>query len=371
MTGKLKKVFNDFNFPGESKFAQILKKLGVKASTKEIKDFLHTQTINQTFNEPKKKQGHSVSFQYLDVVQMDIIDMSTFYNTNSHYKYVLLIIDTFSRFVWAYAMKSKTIESVEEALDKFFSKNKPNIIVSDNEASFMSGVIQKLFHRLDIKHITADPGDHKVLGVIDRLCRTIKVIIYKYMKQNNTTKYIDRLGDIIDSYNNSPHSSLLQLTPKEATLPENEEIIFNLNLEKAAKNNRYSNLFKVGDTIRVRNRKQQFERAFDEKYSDVKTIQEIGKKRAILTDGSSVDLRRLRKIQGLVQEKGEKDEVENAKKENKIKKKLAKEQLDIKEEPIQEPARVLRSNKTQREALAVKQEEGRTLRDRKPVSYKT
>ena len=40
MIEKLEKVFNDYNFPGESKFSQNLKKLGVKSTTKEIKDFL-------------------------------------------------------------------------------------------------------------------------------------------------------------------------------------------------------------------------------------------------------------------------------------------------------------------------------------------
>jgi hypothetical protein len=293
---ELKEIFEKYHYPGKDKFTRILKKLGVIATTKDIETFLNAQSINQTFNEPRKVEGHTVSFSYLDRVQMDIIDMSKFYATNSHFNYLLIIIDIFSRFIWVYALKSKNIENVETVLDKFVEKNKPNIIITDNESSFISGKIQKKLESYHIKHITADPGDHKVLGVVDRVCRTIKVIIYKYMKENHTTKYLKHLPDIIDSYNNTPHSSIFNLTPEEATKKENYQKIFELNLEKGINNNKHRNSFSEGDNVRVRNKKKQFERAYDDKYGDVKTIKELGKKRAVLDDGQSVDLRRLKKI---------------------------------------------------------------------------
>lgn len=351
MIEKLQYIFEKFNYPGKNKLTLILKKLGIKKTTKEITDFIDVQAINQVFNEPKKIEGHIVAFHHLDRVQMDIIDMSKFYNTNGHFSYVILIIDVFSRKLWGYATKDKTIESVEKVVQKFCEKNKPNIIVSDNESAFMSDKIQKLFETLHIKHITADVRDHNVLGIIDRVCRTMKTLVYKYMSENRTTKYLEHLNEIVDAYNNTPHRGIFYLSPNEATLSENYQKIFDLNLEKGKNNNKYINEFAVGDTIRVRNRKKQFERAFEPKYSEVKTISEMGKKRAVLTDGDSVDLRRLKKVVSLKpSEKHPKVDVLNeALRNNKIEKAIKREHLEIEtnEKQLKAPhtGRVLRSTK--------------------------
>ena len=46
-----------------------------------------------------------------------------------------------------------------------------------------------------------EPNDHKALGIIDRAIQTIKNVIYKYMKQENTTSYYKTLPFIIEAYN--------------------------------------------------------------------------------------------------------------------------------------------------------------------------
>ena len=105
------------------------------------------------------------------------------------------------------------------------------ILIINYLLKITKGKIQKLLEQHNIKHITAEPGDHKVLGIIYRVCRTIKVNIYKYMKENNTTKYLEQLPKIIDGYNNTPHRSIFNLSPDEAVKKGNEKRLFDLNLE--------------------------------------------------------------------------------------------------------------------------------------------
>ena len=350
MTDKLQKIFNDFFYPSKEKFIQILKQLGITESKDKIDDFIKSQSINQIYNEQRKKQGHIVSFSFLDRVQMDIIDMSKFYNTNSYYTYVMLFIDVFSRKLWAYALKDRTIESIIRVLEKLIDSIKPNnigIIVSDNESSFISNKIQQLLKNNNIKHITAEVGDHKVLGIIDRVCRTIKVNIYKYMKENNTTKWLDKLPQIIDAYNNIPHKSILNLTPNEATEEKNQHKLFELNINKSESNNKYKNEIKVGDTVRIRNKKKQFERAYDEKYGNVRVIKEIGKRRVVLDDDTSADIRRLKKVSGIQQEEDVKlDALTQALKDSRVNKKLNREGIDSNE--LEQP-RMTRSQVKEKE----------------------
>ena len=337
-------IFEKYHYPGTNKFREILKQLGVKFSTKELQTFIEAQSINQIYNEQKNKQGHIVAFHYLDSVQMDIIDMSTFYNTNSHYKFILLIIDVFTRKLWAFTLKNKNNESVMNALETFVEHNKPSVVISDNESSFISAKTQLFFTEHKIKHITCEPGDHKVLGIIDRVCRTIKVNIYKYMTRNNTTKYVSHLPDIVNTYNETPHQSILNLTPYEATEQQNFRKIFELNLEKGKHNGFKAQTFRVGDFVRIRNKRKQFERAYDEKYSNVHRISELSSKYVTLDDGSTADIRRLKKV-AYIDAKQTQHAVKDALKENKIKKAIAREHLEIKNNEFLQPLKERRVKK--------------------------
>ena len=334
----LKEIYYKYNFPGREKLKQILKKENIKVSTKQLNEFISKQEVNQIFNEPVKRKGHTVSFAYLDRVQIDILNMDEYSMKNKGFSYIMLVIDIFSRKLWAFLLKKRDQSNVEEALSEFIKKHKPNIIISDNEASFMSKQTQKLFNDNNIKHINTEPTDHRALGVIDRISRTIKTIIVKHMKFINSTAYTDYLPTIIKMYNETPHPGILDLTPNEATKEENKQLLFDYNLEKAKNNNIQQKKLKVGDNIRIRNRKKTFERAYDKKYSDIQTIVELTKTRAKLDDDTTVSLRRLKRVQPVDDEPMERemkrneekkpDVIDEAKKESKIKKTISRAGLD-------------------------------------------
>jgi len=338
MQSELKEIYIKFNFPGKEKLNKILKKENIKVSNKQLNEFIAKQEINQVFNEPVKRRGRTVSFQYLDRVQIDILNMDEYSIKNKGFSYIMLIIDIFTRKLLVFLLKKRDQSNVETALTEFINKHKPNIIISDNEASFMSKRTQKLFDDNNIKHINTEPTDHKALGVIDRISRTIKTIIVKHMKYSKSTTYIDSLPTILKMYNDTPHPGILNLTPNEATLEENYQLLFDYNLEKAKNNKSQQNKLKVGDQVRIRNRKKTFERAYDKKYSDIQTVEELTKTRATLNDGKSVSLRRLKKVEPIdinlmKEERNEQvekplDAIDLSKKDNKIKKAISRAGLE-------------------------------------------
>ena len=324
----IKKYYEKYNFPNKNKFRSILKKEGVSISTKDLDSFLKKQEVNQIYNEPVKLRGHTVSFEYLDRIEMDILNMENYATQNKGYAYILLIIDIFTRKAWAYLMKKRDEENVKRVLEEFVNKYHPHIIISDNEKSFLSKDTQEFLGKKHIKHITAEPTDHKALGVIDRVSKTIKIILTKHMHNKHTTKYYTFLPEIIANYNSTPHTSLFGLSPDEAAEPKNFNLLFNYNLQKGAKNTTHAQQFEVGDTIRIRNRKGVFERAYDKKYSDIRKIVSIDKNIAHLDDDTTVNLRRLRKVDsGTEVEKHNKiDEVIS---KAKTQKRVRKEKLEV------------------------------------------
>ena len=75
---------------------------------------------------------------------IDCINMTSFANNNrgqqNGYKFILTVVDYFSRFVWARKMKSQTSINMTKALKSIVQETNtyPKIIQADNGAEFMN-----------------------------------------------------------------------------------------------------------------------------------------------------------------------------------------------------------------------------------------
>jgi len=105
----LEKYYKQFNFPASSTFVKQLKNEGIKITKKEIDDFLVSRVEQQqtTIQSNRKKLlGKIVAYRPLSLIQMDIFDMQNYTRTNKGYKYILCIIDVFTRKVWTYICRT-------------------------------------------------------------------------------------------------------------------------------------------------------------------------------------------------------------------------------------------------------------------------
>ena len=57
--------------------------------------------------------------------------------------------------------------------------------------------------------------------VIERSNRTIKEKMFRYFSANNTRKFVDALGLLVDQYNDTIHS-WIRMIPKEVSRKKNE-----------------------------------------------------------------------------------------------------------------------------------------------------
>ena len=201
-------------------------------------------------------------------------------------------------------MKDKTTENIHSVLEKFLSKYHPEVIISDNETGFKSKAVGELMAENEIVQNLIDPQDHKALGVLDRAVQTLKNAIFKHMKDENTTTYIDELSRIVDAYNSTPHIGINNISPDDAYKKENIEDIQMLNYKKDIVNKKGRVIFEVGDKVRI-----------DENV-------------ALLNDGEEVSLRRLVKVEDIGEEERTIDALNEVKKESKINRKLNRDGVD-------------------------------------------
>ena len=69
------------------------------------------------------------------------------------YKYIFTNIDIFSKYVWSFPLKTKTIKDIKPCFEKIFKQRKPKYIWSDQESAFFSKEMLKFFEKTMLKSI--------------------------------------------------------------------------------------------------------------------------------------------------------------------------------------------------------------------------
>jgi len=92
--------------------------------------------------------------------------------------------------------------------------------------------------------------DHRTLGIIDNFSKRIKTILTKTFLVSNNKRWIDKIQNITNIYNNTANMSLDGLTPQQALKPQNFNKIARINMLKKEQSKRTSDL-EVGDQVRI------------------------------------------------------------------------------------------------------------------------
>ena len=106
-------------------------------SQKNIKIF-----INEIYSEPPKKYyaTNKTDFYHIDDIwSLDILDLKDYGpENNKNYRYVLVIIDNFSKFGWTIPLKNKNAQTIKDSFENILinSERKRNLIESDRGKEF-------------------------------------------------------------------------------------------------------------------------------------------------------------------------------------------------------------------------------------------
>ena len=143
----------------------------------------------------------------------DLIDMQAFSKDNNGIKYLLTVIDVFSKFVWIVPLKWKTGHEVANAFSRILKEGRPSKTLVDKGREFYNKDVQK-----QVKLYSTENEEKSC--VIARFNRTIKEEMFKYFSANNTRKFVDVLYLLVDQFNNTINSSI-KMTQKETSRKEN------------------------------------------------------------------------------------------------------------------------------------------------------
>ena len=214
--------------------------------------------INEIYSKPPKKNyaTNKTDVYYIDDIwSLDILDLKDYGpKNNKGYRYVLVVIDNFSKFGWTKAIKNKNAITIKDSFENILisSKRKPNLIESDRGKEFYNNIFQDFLNKNDIKHYSRNSSYGAVFA--ERFNRTIRDLLKKIVFEQGDAKWIDILQSITKQYNNRVHSST-KISPKDASLKKNEGYVYKNLLDKRKK---IKPKYEIGDLVRTADLKKTF-----------------------------------------------------------------------------------------------------------------
>ena len=150
-------------------------------------------------------------------VQADLVSMEQMPSTvgNTTYKYILSVIDVFSRFLILRPLTSKSSQEISDILTVIFAEHgAPERFQTDQGTEF-SGCVTTLMAKLKVHIIRSRPYHPQSQGKDERSHRTWKDYLRHDLKDDPQTNWVVNLPVYMSLYNASPHRSIGLKTPFE------------------------------------------------------------------------------------------------------------------------------------------------------------
>ena len=145
----------------------------------------------------------------------DLVDVQLLSKFNDGVRYLLTVIDIFSKHGWMVPLKKKTGSVVATAFKSIFSDGRtPKKIWVDKGKEFYNKDVKSLLESKSCSLYSTENEEKS--SVVERWNRTMKEKMFKYFSANSTRRYIDVLDDMVKKYNSTWHSSI-KMTPVSYT----------------------------------------------------------------------------------------------------------------------------------------------------------
>lgn len=165
----------------------------------------------------RKKAGNLqaiVSNEFLERVQIDLVDMQSF--EHAEYRYILHVKDHFTKFCWLRSISQKRGDVVAEELRLIFRDfGAPKILQSDNGKEFVNQSIKLLMDKFNVCIVHGRPRRPQVQGLVEQANGTVQDRLSKIMEEKKSRDWPRFLDDVQLSMNTTVHSATKK-TPYES-----------------------------------------------------------------------------------------------------------------------------------------------------------
>ena len=232
--------------------------------------------INEFYSTPPRKNypTNKIIYNHIDEIwSIDLADFSDYKTSNNKgYRYIFIIIDNFSKYLWAIPLKNKYSQTITNEFSNILttSKRKPLKIESDRGSEFYNSIFQNFLKSKSIHHYSryTDKGP----SIAERVIRTLRNLLKKPVFEKGNADWLSELSSVVNKYNNTIHHSI-KMSPVQASKIVNEKLVYS-NLQNRRVKQRPK--FKLGQLVRTADIKRVFSKGDSTNYSyNLYTITEV------------------------------------------------------------------------------------------------
>ena len=232
--------------------------------------------IDEIYSEPpiKNYPTNKIIYNHIDEIwSINLAGMIDYeISNNKSYRYIFIIIDNYSKYLWAIPLKIKNSKTITDEFSNVLSKTKrrPLKLESDRGSEWYNSIFQNFSRSKTIHHYSrfTDKGPSIAEGVI----RTLLNFLKKPVFEKGNADWFSELSSVNKQYNSTIHSST-KMTPNRASKKSKEKIVCS-----SLKDNREVRKpkFKLGQKVRTSNIRKVFSKGDSTNYSyEVYTITSI------------------------------------------------------------------------------------------------
>lgn len=201
-----------------------------------------------------------------DTFQADLIEMIPHYKSNHNYKYILTVIDVFSKFAWTVPLKNKTGKEVTDAMKSIFLKDKriPKNLHTDQGKEFFNKFFQQLMNEYGINHYFT--YSKMKASIVERFNRTLLTKLWKIFSLQGSFKWLKTLKSVTNTYNDTVHRTI-KMKPSEVNITNSNRILRDSYRKNNTLNTQYRPKFKMNDYVRISKFKSIFEKGYTPSWS--------------------------------------------------------------------------------------------------------
>lgn len=264
------------SFQGPEKLIRGLKKVkNIDATLGKVKQWMEKKDTYTKFRVARRNfKRNPVIAEHIDAQwQGDLAEVGNLAAYNDGIRYILILIDVVSKYVWVEPLKTKSGPSMVEAFKKLFQRidRKPMKLQTDDGKEFWFSGVQAFLKENNIQFFTLKSD--KKASIAERMVRTLKEKIWRYMHEKNTKRYIDVLQDLVSSYNDTYHKAI-QMPPSEVDATNEGLVLRRLygkawaKVSKEHQKKKKKPVLKKGDFVRISSVKGAFKKGYMGNWSE-------------------------------------------------------------------------------------------------------
>lgn len=196
-----------------------------------------------------------------DTLQADLVEMIPHAKNNRGMKYILVVINIFSKKAYARALKDKSGPKVSQAMDSILAEiDHPirNLHVDMGNEFYnrhMTRILEKYAIKLYSTYSTTKAS------IVERFNRTLKNCMWKRFSMSGTYKWVNILQSLIDEYNDSKHRTI-KMKPNDVNRNNEKYLLDTVYNRKWVITAAVKPRFHVGDHVRMSKYKHAFEKGY-------------------------------------------------------------------------------------------------------------